>query len=150
MSLGDIDKSMKFGRVDLANTTYTVTLEAHLLDPVPIDEVNRVYKEYCLYKNFESVMPMVPGRFLVPGTEVFGYYQQGKLIAWSMYRIWDDKNIVVDHHAWDYSDPKSRLGLRSLQNECALYRARGFRFMYFESIEPYIANLQGFEMLRTV
>lgn len=150
MSLGDIDKSMKFGRVDLANTTYTVTLEAHLLDPVPIDEVNRVYKEYCLYKNFESVMPMVPGRFSVPGTEVFGYYQQGKLIAWSMYRIWDDKNIVVDHHAWDYSNPKSRLGLRSLQNECALYRARGFRFMYFESIEPYIANLQGFEILGTV
>ncbi len=39
-----------------------------------------------------------------------------------MYRIWDDENIVIDHHAWDYANPKLRIGLRSLENECALYR----------------------------
>lgn len=141
---------MNFGRIDLANTTYTITLDAHLLNPVPIDEINRVYKKYCSYKNFKSVMPMTPGRFDVPGTEVYGYYEQDKLIAWSMYRIWDDKNIVVDHHAWDYNNPKLRIGLRSLQNECALYRDRGFQFMYFESVAPYMAHLQGFEILGTL
>ena len=141
---------MKFGRVNLTNTTYSITLEAHLLNPVPIDEVNRVYQEYCLYKDFESVMPMIPGRFLVPGTEVFGYYNQDRLIAWSMYRIWDNKNIVIDHHAWDYNNPKSRMGLHSLQNECALFRNRGYQFMYFESFEPYMLNLQGFEILGTL
>jgi hypothetical protein len=92
-------------------------------------------------------MPMIPGRFTIPNTEVFGYYEQEKLIAWSMYRIWDNKNIVIDHHAWDYSNPKLRIGLRSLQNECALYRYRGYQFMYFESIEPYMLKLQGFEIL---
>jgi hypothetical protein len=40
-------------------------------------------------------MPMIPGRFTIPNTEVFGYYIQDKLIAWSMYRIWDDENIVI-------------------------------------------------------
>ncbi len=95
-------------------------------------------------------MPMIPGRFLIPNTEVFGYYEQEKLIAWSMYRIWDDKNIVIDHHAWDYNNPKLRIGLRSLQNECALYRNRGYQFMYFESIEPYMLKLQGFEILGTL
>ena len=67
-----------------------------------------------------------------------------------MYRIWDNENIVIDHHAWDYNNPKLRIGLRSLQNECALYRNRGYRFMYFESIEPYMLNLQGFEILGTL
>jgi hypothetical protein len=141
---------MKFGRIDLTKTTYSVTLEAHLLDPIPIDEINRVYKQYCLYKKFKSVLPMILGRFLIPNTEVFGYYEQEKLIAWSMYRIWDDKNIVIDHHAWTYSNPKSRIGLRSLQTECAMYRNRGYQFMYFESIEPYMLNLQGFEILGTL
>jgi hypothetical protein len=138
---------MKFGRIDLTKTTYNVTLDAQLLDPVPFDEVNRVYKAYCLHKNFKSIMPMVPGRFLVPGTEVFGYYKENRLIAWSMYRIWDSESVVIDHHAWDYHDPKLRLGLNSLQNECAIYRNRGFRFMYFESIESYMLKLQGFEIL---
>ena len=89
---------MKFGRIDLTKTTYSVTLDAHLLNPVPVDEINRVYKAYCLYKKFKSIMPLVPGRFLVPGTEVFGYYEQHRL-------------------------------------------------MYFESIEPYMLKLQGFEIL---
>ena len=95
-------------------------------------------------------MPLVPGRLTIPGTEVFGYYDNDRLIAWSMYRVWDDKSIVIDHHAWDYNDPKLRIGLTSLQNECALYRNRGYEFMYFESIAPYMLNLQGFEILGTL
>jgi len=138
---------MKFGRIDLTKTTYNIILDAHLLNPVPIDEINRVYKVYCLYKNFKSVMPLVPGRFTIPGTEVLGYYNRDQLVAWSMYRIWDSKSIVIDHHAWDYSNPKLRIGLRSLENECALYREQGYQYMYFESIEPYMLNLQGFEIL---
>ena len=138
---------MKFGRIDLTKTTYNIILDAQLLNPVPVDEVNRVYKAYCTYKNFKSVMPMVPGRFTVPGTEVLGYYDQDQLIAWSMYRIWDSKTIVSDHHAWDYTNPRLRIGLHSLENECALYRDRGYEFMYFEFIAPYMSDLQGFEIL---
>lgn len=138
---------MQFGRIDLKNTTYKITLDAQLLKPIHIEEIIRVYKEYCLHKKFKSIMPLIPGRFLVPGTEVFGYYEQANLIAWSMYRIWDHENVVVDHHAWDYKNPKLRMGIRSLQNECALYRNRGYKFMYFESIELYMKKLQGFEIL---
>jgi hypothetical protein len=28
-----------------------------------------------------------------------------------------------------------------------MYRNRGYRFMYFEAIEPYMLKLQGFEIL---
>ena len=92
-------------------------------------------------------MPIIPGRFFVSGTEVWGYRDTGHLIAWSMYRVWDQHSVVSDYHAWDYCTPKLRLGLRSLKNECAIYRDRGFRFMYFEHVESYMFKIEGFSLL---
>ena len=139
--------SWQFGRIDLAATNYKVDLEHTLLNPVPVTEVQRVYREYCLHKHFQSVMPMLAGRLTAAGTEIIGYHDQDRLVAWSMYRIWDRENVLSDHFAWDYRDARSRLGIRSAQNECAIYRDRGFRWMYFESVEPYMLDMQGFEIL---
>ena len=139
--------SWQFGRIDLQRTGYAVELDWEMLDPVPINDVLRVYRDYCAHKHFLSVMPMIPGRLTAPGTEIIGYRQHDQLVAWSMYRIWDDHNILSDHHAWDYREPKLRLGFRSIETECAIYRDRGYRFMYFESVQPYMLDLQGFETL---
>ena len=137
----------QFGRINLADTTYQQYLDCELLQPVPIDAVLRVYRDYCVHKHFQSVMPMIPGRLTAEQTEIIGYHDQDRLVAWSMYRIWDSKNILSDHHAWDYRNAKLRLGIRSLENECAIYRDRGYRFMYFESVQPYMLDPQGFEIL---
>ena len=137
----------QFGRIRLEDTNYAVDLEYAVLDPVPVDEVLRVYRDYCAHKHFYSVMPMLPGRLTAADTEMIGYHDQGRLVAWSMYRVWDDENVLSDHHAWDYRNPKLRLGRRSLETECAIYRDRGYRWMYFESVEPYMLDLQGFEIL---
>ena len=139
--------SMTFARIDLEQVTAQADIECELLEPVPVDDILRVYKAYCAHKHFHSVMPMVTGRFFVPGTEVWGYRDNNKLVAWSMYRVWDKHSVVCDHHAWDYRNPKLRLGIRSFYNECAIYRDRGFRFMYFESVEPYMFDIQGFTIL---
>ena len=140
--------SWQFGRIFLASTSYSQQLDCEVLDPVPVQEVLRVYREYCLHRHFQSVMPMVPGRLTATDTEIMGYHDAtGKLIAWSMYRIWDSQNILSDHFAWDYRDPRLRLGIRSIENECAIYRDRGYRWMYFESVEPYMLDLQGFEIM---
>jgi hypothetical protein len=90
---------------------------------------------------------MLPGRLTDAGTQLIGYRDNNRLVAWSMYRIWDSENILSDHFAWDYRNPKLRLGIRSLENECAIYRDAGYRFMYFESILPYMLDMQGFEVL---
>ena len=139
--------SWQFGRIDLGNTHYVSDLAWRLLDPVPVEAVQRVYQEYCLHKHFQSVMPLVAGRLTAPATEIIGYHKGDRLIAWSMYRIWDQHNVLSDHFAWDYRDPRLRLGIRSIENECAVYRDRGFRWMYFESVEPYMLDLEGFEIL---
>lgn len=139
--------SWEFGRVDLAKTSYKADIGYQVLDPVPVAEVQRVYREYCLHKHFRSVIPMLAGRLTAPDTEIIGYHDQGRLVAWSMYRIWDRENVLSDHFAWDYRDPRLRLGIRSIENECAIYRDRGFRWMYFESVEPYMLDIEGFEIL---
>jgi len=139
--------SWQFARIDLDRTTYQIDLDWQLLQPVPVNEVLRIYRDYCLHKHFQSVMPMIPGRLTDPAAEIIGYHDHGRLVAWSMYRIWDQENVLSDHFAWDYRNPRLRLGIRSIENECAIYRDRGYRWMYFESVEPYMLDLQGFEIL---
>lgn len=139
--------SWQFGRINLQETHYVSDIDGQVLDPVPVNDVQRVYRDYCLHKHFQSVMPLIPGRLTDPRTEIFGYRDRDQLVAWSMYRIWDEENILSDHFAWDYRNPRLRLGIRSLENECAVYRDRGYRYMYFESVEPYMLDLQGFEVL---
>lgn len=139
--------SWQFGRIDLARTQYVADLDCELLRPVPVNDVQRVYRDYCLHKHFLSVMPLIAGRLTDPNTEIFGYRDGERLVAWSMYRIWDDENVLSDHFAWDYRNPRLRLGIRSLENECAIYRDRGYRWMYFEVVEPYMMDVQGFELL---
>lgn len=139
--------SWQFGRIDLQQTQYVSDVEWQLLDPVPVDDVQQVYRDYCVHKHFQSVMPLVPGRLVAADTEIIGYHDQGRLVAWSMYRVWDNHHILSDHFAWDYRNPKLRLGIRSIENECAIYRDRGYRYMYFEAVEPYMLDLQGFEIL---
>lgn len=139
--------SWQFGRIDLQQTQYTSGLDWQLLDPVPVAEVQQVYRDYCAHKAFRSVMPMLPARLTRPGTEIIGYRDQGQLVAWSMYQIWGDDAVLSDHFAWNYRNPRLRLGILSIENECAIYRDRGYRWMYFEAVEPYMLDLQGFEIL---
>ena len=139
--------SWQFGRINLEKTHFVSDLAWRLLDPVPVAAVQQVYRDYCVHKHFQSVMPLVAGRLTAPGTEIIGYHEGERLVAWSMYRVWDQHNVLSDHFAWDYRSPRLRLGIRSIENECAIYRDRGFLWMYFESVEPYMLDLDGFEIL---
>jgi len=139
--------SWQFGRIDLGNTDYVAVTDWEIFSDPPIEELLRIYREYCRHKHFLSVIPMIPGRFLDAATDVIGYRDQGRLVAWSMIRRWDQHNVLSDHFAWDYRNPQLRLGIRSLETECAIYRDRGYRWMYFESIEPYMLDIKGFETL---
>ena len=49
--------------------------------------------------------------------------------------------------AWDYANPKLRLGIESLKNECAVYKARGFNYLYLGLADEYKSQLDGFELL---
>ena len=140
----------QFARIDLAQATYrpTVTWE-YLLEP-NIAQLQDIYRTYCIYKHFASVMPLFDSQFTDPMTDVIGYREQGKLVAFSLMRRYDTENVLASQFAWTYHNPRTRLGVESLKTECAIYRDRGFKYLYLDQAHLYKQGLEGFEILGTL
>jgi len=142
--------SYQFARINLAQSNYTPTVDWQYLDcrdSHTVDAVDNIYKTYCTYKKFSSVMPMFHSRYTDPMTDMIGYYDNNLLVAWSLIRRFDHENALCDQFAWTYHNPKSRLGIESLKTECAIYKARGFKFLYLEQAHLYKSEIDGFEIL---
>ena len=137
----------QFARIDLAQTTYrpTVTWE-YLLEP-NIAQLQDIYRTYCIYKHFASVMPLFDSQFTDPATDVIGYREAGRLVAFSLMRRYDTENVLASQFAWTYHNPRTRLGVESLKTECAIYRDRGYKFLYLDQAHLYKQGLEGFEIL---
>ena len=140
----------QFARIDLAQTTYepTVTWE-YLLEP-NMAQLQDIYRTYCIYKHFASVMPLFNSQFTDPMTDVIGYREQGELVAFSLMRRLDEENVLASQFAWTYHNPRTRLGVESLKTECAIYRDRGYKFLYLDQAHLYKQGLEGFEILGPV
>lgn len=137
----------QFARIDLARTTYEETCDWYYITEPDIDQLNEIYKRYCIYKHFASVMPIFEYRYRAPMTDVIGYRHEGELVAFSLIERYDNKNALCAQFAWDYRTPRLRLGIESLQTECAIYRKRGFDYLYLDQAHLYKQSMQGFEIL---
>jgi hypothetical protein len=109
-----------------------------------------IYRTYCIYKHFASVMPLFDSQFTDANTDVIGYKEDGKLVAFSLMKRYDDKNVLASQFAWTYHNPRTRLGIESLKTECAIYRERGFEYLYLDQAHLYKQGLEGFEILGTL
>ena len=139
--------SYQFARIDLEKTNYESTVKwAYLRDP-DIPALNKIYRDYCIYKHFASVMPIFDSRYTDPMTDVIGYYDHDKLVAFSLIRRYDNHNALCDQFAWNYHNPRLRLGIETLQTECAIYKERGFQYLYLEQAHLYKQSMAGFELL---
>ena len=112
-----------------------------------IPALNAIYKTYCTYKHFASVMPIFDARYTDPMTDVIGYYDQARLVAFSLIRRYDEHNALCDQFAWTYHIPRLRMGIETMKTECAIYKARGFQYLYLEQAHLYKSELDGFEIL---
>lgn len=139
-----------YARIDLSKTFYEKMDNCKFLDPVPIELLQKIYKEYCRYKEFKSVMPIFESEFVDPKNEVIGYFDNNALVAFSLLRLFDNTNVEAVQFAWDYKNPKLRLGIKSLQNECALYKERGYKHLYLGGADEYKLKIDGFELLGPV
>ena len=92
-------------------------------------------------------MPIFDSQYQDPMTDVIGYYEEDCLVAFSLMKRYDDKNVLASQFAWTYHNPKTRLGVESLKTECAIYRERGFRYLYLDQAHLYKQVLEGFEIL---
>jgi hypothetical protein len=137
----------QFARIDLEkNTDQTTVNWAYLKNP-NIAELQEIYRTYCIYKHFASVIPLFDSQFTDPDTDVLGYYDNNLLVAFSIIKRYDDKNALCAQFAWNYRNPKLRLGIESLRTECAIYRERGFKYLYLDQAHLYKQGITGFELL---
>jgi hypothetical protein len=121
---------MIYGRIDLKKTNYELgCVNWKILERPNIDALNKIYYKYCKYKKFKSVVPVFDGEYKDPNIDVIGYYHNKKLVAFSLMRhiYKDKKNIEAYQFAWDYENPELKLGLKSLENECALYKSKSLQ-----------------------
>ena len=138
---------MKYARIRLADTNYTMIDNFQLLTNPDAQELEQIYNTYCVYKKFKSVMPIFEEEYTDPRNDVIGYYDNEKLVAFSLIRKYDKENAEAVQFAWDYANPELYLGYSSLKSECAYYKAQGFRYYYLGGADEYKRQFDGFEIL---
>jgi hypothetical protein len=137
----------QFARINLEKTTYTPSVPWEYLREPNITVLNDIYRTYCIYKHFASVMPIFDSQYTDPMTDVIGYRDQDRLVAFSLMKRYDNKNVLASQFAWTYHDPRTRLGVESLKTECAIYKERGFEYLYLDQAHLYKQGIEGFEIL---
>jgi hypothetical protein len=147
---GAISKLMKYARINLSATNYIAMSDNNFkfinqIDLIP--KLFEIYQKYCTYKKFSSVMPLFYQQFCDTSIDVIGYYDDQKLIAFSLIKRYGLENAEALQFAWDYTSPSLRLGINSLKNECAVYKAQGFKYLYLGGADDYKSQLDGYEIL---
>jgi hypothetical protein len=139
---------MKYARIDLSKTNYALISNWDYIVNPDLDQLNEIFKKYCRYKNFKSVMPIFDSQYLDPTTDLLGYYDNDRnLIAFSMIRRFDQHNAECAQFAWDYATPSLRLGIETMKHECALYKELGYHYLYLGGADEYKQEIDGFEIL---
>ena len=139
--------SYQFARIDLSKTNYKINVEWMYMAHPDIKSLNAIYRAYCTHKRFASVMPIFDSRYTDPMTDVIGYYDTARLVAFSLIKRYDEHNALCDQFAWTYHNPKLRMGIETMKAECAIYKARGFKYLYLEQAHLYKSEIDGFEIL---
>lgn len=144
--------SLQFCRINLQKTSYSLEEYPYAVeltkDQVIVhwDKINQIYSQYCSYKKFTSVMPLWHRHFLSNEYKIIGYFTQQQLVAWTKLRLLDSKNIESEQFAWNYTEPNLRLGIKSLEYECAYFKNLKFDYLWLGFDDHYKQQLPGFEI----
>ena len=136
-----------YGYIDLTETNYKPLLDFEILpkdtDPAPLLEI---YRQYCMYKKVASVWPIYAEEFAVPQNDVIAYRDADQIVAWSLiYRV-AKEHVWSMQFAWNYVNPKLRLGYKSIRTEIAIYRELGYKTMTIDEDMMYKSELQGYKL----
>jgi arginyl-tRNA--protein-N-Asp/Glu arginylyltransferase len=77
---------------------------------------------------------------------LFGYFDSDKLVAFTMVSLLNNKNAYSDQFAWNYHNPQLRLGIRSIENECAILKEMGYDYYYLGTHDEYKTRFDGYEI----
>lgn len=137
-----------FSRIDLSKTNYKIVGGARILHDPDYIVLENIYEMYCNYKEFVDPIPFSIDDYVGDNIDIIGYYDNRELVAYSLILKCLDKNSVLsDQFAWTYHNPKLRLGIKSLEHECAFYKSLGYDYLYLGEHCEYKSKFQGYEVL---
>lgn len=136
---------MKYGRVCLQLTNYSLYSGAKLIHNPDKEQLRNIYATYCRHKKFTSVEPLFD--FEIDSSDTIGYYDDSKLVAFTLAQRQDSESIRGLQFAWDYSNPSLRLGWIANYHECAYYKSLGYKYYYLGEHQEFKNKLQGYEIL---
>ena len=143
----DDNLQILYCRIDLSKINYSQIDSAELIVDPDISKLKNIFKRYCDYKKFISVEPMWDCEFTWPHNDVIGYYDSTNLVAWSVVTKYNKDDVYSVQFAWNYVNPELRLGIKSIEHECAYYKSLGYKYYYLGEAHKYKQNIQGFEIL---
>ena len=136
-------------RVITSATNYELLDTAcELVDPTPsqFTEMDHIYTSYCYYKKFKKYFEI--GQRLT-SDRFMAYYQDENFVAWAKLRHYTDLAVETCLFVWDYSQPHTRLGSKSLEHEIAWAKKQSYEYVYlgpgYERSSLYKADVDGFE-----
>lgn len=142
---------MKFCRINLSLTNYDLCPGAERWTWASgLEPFETIYRDYCKYKKFTSVMPLFLSQFQDSLNDIHIFKDSGGLVAWSLCRRWNNHNVESMQFAWNYHAPALELGRRSLEHECAYYKQRGYEYLYLGQVAEYKTQFDGYEQLGTL
>ena len=84
--------------------------------------------------------------FSNPLNDTIAYRDADQIVAWSLiYRV-AKEHVWSMQFAWNYANPKLRLGYKSVRTEIAIYRDLGYKTMTLDEDMMYKSELQGYKL----
>lgn len=137
-------------RIDLTKTKYK-QINFVLLDLQDFPLCEQIYKKYIQHNDIENPHPVFEEEWNTEAkynADVLGYYDKNELVAWSLtYKFPSKKTVIADQFAWNYANPKLKLGYKTIRSECAYYKAQGYKYFILGDPDKYKEELQGYEII---
>ena len=137
-------------RIDLTKIKYK-QIDFVLLGLQDFPKCEEIYKQYIEHNDIENPHPVFEEEWNTEAkynADVIGYYDNDDLVAWSLtYKFPSKQTVIADQFAWNYSNPKLKLGYKSIRSECAYYKSQGFKYFILGDPDKYKAQLQGYEII---
>lgn len=92
-------------------------------------------------------MPLFDSIIFDQHTDIFGYCINESIVAFSIVKRYDADNAESLQFAWDYQDPDARLGIKSIEHECAFYKELGYKYLYLGKVNDYKTQFDGYEQI---
>ena len=137
-------------RIDLTKIKYK-QIDFVLLGLQDFPKCEEIYKQYIEHNDIENPHPVFEEEWNTEAkynVDVIGYYDNDDLVAWSLtYKFPSKQTVIADQFAWNYSNPKLKLGYKSIRSECAYYKSQGFKYFILGDPDKYKEELQGYGLI---